>query len=91
MHYKIVPLTEKYSEGYNAPLDSVARERKYISLVEAPPLEKSRTFVQANLQKGNPQYVALVDGVVVGWCEIIRNERLVFRQTIPSGPKIIYP
>jgi ribosomal protein S18 acetylase RimI-like enzyme len=38
-----------------------------------------RCKFMANLQKCNPQYVALVDGVVVGWCEINRKERPVFR------------
>ncbi len=67
---RIVPLEEKHIESYHRCLDAVARERKYIAFVEAPPLEKTREYVLANMAIGALHFVA-VDGVdVVGWCDV---------------------
>jgi RimJ/RimL family protein N-acetyltransferase len=51
-------------------LDAVARERKYLAQVEAPPLEKVRQFVADSVAQDAAQYVAIRDGEVVGWCDI---------------------
>lgn len=60
-------------EGYNRALDAVARERQFLRLTEAPPLSSSRDFVAGNIESGNPHFVAVVDGNVVGWCDICRD------------------
>jgi len=69
----IVPITPALASGYRAALDAVAREQKYLSSLEAPPVERSEAFVNSNIEKANPHFVALVDGVVVGWCDIYRD------------------
>ena len=51
-------------------LDSVARERAYLAQVEALPVERVREFVANSVQHDAAQYVAVVDGVVVGWCDV---------------------
>ena len=76
---KVVPITEKHIEGFYRCLDAVARERRYLALVEAPPLDSAREFVCANIAADVPQYVAVVDGEVVGWCDIIPLPREGFR------------
>ena len=48
----------------------MARDREYLTLLEASPLEKTRAFVLGMIENGNPQFVALADGTVVGWCDI---------------------
>ena len=58
------------SESFRACLDSVARERKYLAQVEAPPLEKVREFVAQSVEQDAAQYVALVDEQVIGWCDV---------------------
>lgn len=70
---RIAPIADEYIESFRVALDTVARERKYLSLLEAPPPEETRAFVLSMIEKGNPQFVALVDGNVVGWCDIIRH------------------
>lgn len=38
-HYSIIPITEQYIEGFRSAVDSVAREKKYLAFLEAPPFE----------------------------------------------------
>lgn len=71
----IVPMTEEHVEGYNACLGVVARERRYIALIDRPPLEWSRRFVMSNLEKGAPPYVAIHGEAIVGWCDVGLSDR----------------
>jgi RimJ/RimL family protein N-acetyltransferase len=75
MNFQIVPIAEEHIEAFRSVLDSVARERRYLAFLEAPPLEETRKFVRRNIQKGYPQCVALVEGRVVGWCDILPIDR----------------
>ena len=68
---RILPIAEEHIESFRAAVDSVAREHHYLALLEAPPLETVRAFVRDNIRNGHPQFVALVDGSVVGWCDIV--------------------
>lgn len=83
----IEPIREMHIEGFHKALDTVARERRYLSLLEAPPLESTRDFVLDNIRNGHPQFVALAVGEVVGWCDIRRHEREVHvhRGTLGMG------
>lgn len=60
-------------DGFRACLDSVARERKYLAQVEAPPLEKVREFVAQSVENDAAQYVAVVGENVVGWCDVFAH------------------
>jgi ribosomal protein S18 acetylase RimI-like enzyme len=71
MQFSIVPIAEEHIETFHAALDSVARERRYLAFLEAPPLERCAEFVRGNIKTGIPQYVAVVDGRVVGWCDVL--------------------
>lgn len=73
--YMIVPIAEEHIAGFHAVVDSVARERRYLAMLEAPPLEESAKWVRSNIAKGHPQYVALVEGRVVGWCDVFPEKR----------------
>jgi RimJ/RimL family protein N-acetyltransferase len=69
----IVPITPEHIPGFWHALDVVARERKYLVLTEAPPMESTREFVMNNIAARNPQLVALAAGEVVGWCDVRRE------------------
>ena len=56
---EIVPITAHHVEGFHRALDFVARERRYLAFLEAPPIESTRAFVLNNFEKGYPQLVAL--------------------------------
>jgi ribosomal protein S18 acetylase RimI-like enzyme len=67
---EIVTVTPSLIESFHRTLDVVARERRYLSFTEAPPLESTRAFILNSLGQGYPQFVAVSDGEVVGWCDV---------------------
>jgi ribosomal protein S18 acetylase RimI-like enzyme len=72
MDCTVRPVAEDDIDSFHAALDRVARERKYLAMLEAPPLEKFREFVQGNIRnKIFPQVVAIAGGNVVGWCDVM--------------------
>jgi ribosomal protein S18 acetylase RimI-like enzyme len=75
--YRIVPIAEKHVPGFRAAVDVVARERKYLTFLEAPPLEDVTKFVLDNIKHGYPQFVVLSGDPVVGWCDVIPNRARV--------------
>lgn len=78
MIFSIVPITEEHIDGFHKTLDSVARERRYIGFFEAPPIDSTRAFVQKNLEKQIPQFVAVAGEKVIGWCDIMPKDRLMY-------------
>ena len=68
---EIVPITQDHIEGFHRAVDIVARERRYLAFLEAPPIESTRAFVLDNIKRGHPQFVAVsAVGEVVGWCDV---------------------
>jgi ribosomal protein S18 acetylase RimI-like enzyme len=77
---RIVATAEEYASGFNAVVDYVARERRYIGFVEGPSLESTREFVRSILGGAGLQFLAVApDSTVVGWCDVIRNPLDGFR------------
>lgn len=74
MTIEIVPIAPQYIESLHATLDIVAREHRYLAMLEAPPLEGVRAFALGNIEKRNPQFVAVDNGAVVGWCDVVRKQ-----------------
>lgn len=70
MTIAIKPIAIEYLEGFHQALDSVARERRYLLLLEAPPLPQVENFVRANIDNDLAQFVAVDGDKVVGWCDI---------------------
>ncbi|TCU40001.1 GNAT family N-acetyltransferase [Rhizobium azibense] len=69
----IEPIAVRHIESYHQALDVVSRERRYLTFLEAPPLEDTREFVLDMIENKHPQFVAVRDGEVVGWCDIRRH------------------
>ena len=83
---RIVPTAEEHVEGFNRCVDIVARERKYLGLLEGPPVEASRAFVRTVTGQGGVHLVAVdPSGQVVGWCDIARHQREGFRHSGELG------
>jgi RimJ/RimL family protein N-acetyltransferase len=74
---QIVPIAAEHVAGFRAAVDWVARERKYLAFLEAPPLEDVTRFVLDNIEHGYPQFVVVSAGAVVGWCDVIPNRSRV--------------
>jgi RimJ/RimL family protein N-acetyltransferase len=69
----IAPIAPDHIESFRRAVDIVARERRYLTLLEAFPLRETREFVLSVMEKGDPMFVALANGEVVGWCDIQRH------------------
>ena len=67
----IVPIAPHHAAGFHACLDVVAREQRYLAQLEAPPLARVEAFVQENAANDAAQFVALDDGRVVGWADVL--------------------
>src|SRR5437868_1447289 len=83
---EIVPIAADHIEGFHRALDFVARERRYLAFLKAPPLESVRAFVLDNIAKNHPQLVALSAGEVVGWCDILPKSRPVHAHMFSAWP-----
>ncbi|WP_425530717.1 hypothetical protein [Rhizobium binae] len=70
---RIEPIAPAHIDSFHRALDTVAREKRYLSMLEATPLPQTREFVIGMIAKGNPQFVALIADEVVGWCDISRH------------------
>lgn len=56
----------------HSAIDKVAREERWLGASRALPLKQMKAFVQGLLDAGEPHYVAVAEGMVVGWCDIAR-------------------
>jgi len=81
MPVEILPIERRHIAGFRDVLDEVARERRYLALIEAPPMPQVRRFVLGNLRSAAAQFVAVDDGRVVGWCDIKPKTRETLRHT----------
>jgi ribosomal protein S18 acetylase RimI-like enzyme len=83
---RVVPSEERFLESFRETLDTVARERRFLILLEAPPLAAIRQFIAENDRRGGVQFFAIDPGDrVVGWCDIYRHGRDGFRHTGTLG------
>ena len=73
MTYQIVPITEEHIASFRTAVDTVARERKYLAFLDAPPLEDVTRFVLNNIEHRYPQFVVVSADTVVGWCDVLPN------------------
>jgi len=69
--HSVVSTEAHHFESLHQALDVVARERKYLALMQAPPWEQSLAFYRSVLAAGFPHFVAIDgSGKVVGWCDV---------------------
>ena len=87
--FNIAPISIENVESFHQCLDSVARERRFLGLVKAPPLEKTREFVFSNIRNKVPQFIALDGDRVVGWCDLEPNKREGFTHCGTLGMGIL--
>jgi RimJ/RimL family protein N-acetyltransferase len=85
MEIKVVPIQERYADGFHACLDAVAREKKYLAMQEAPPMENVLQFVRENVEGDLAQFLALEGERVVGWCDAIALKMGTFQHTATVG------
>ncbi len=86
---EIVPIAPVYIDSFHRALDLVARERRYLALLEAPPIEEFREFVQNIIRRRYPQFVALSVGEVVGWCDVLPKTWPIYAHTGVLGVALL--
>ena len=76
-----------YFESFHSALNSVAKERNYIEMIEAPPLADVSQYQRGLILKKGPVYYAVEGERVVGWCDIFPkdNPRLSHRGSLGMG------
>ena len=73
MTLPVVPIELRHIESFGDCVGEVARERRYLAIVDAFPAEQNALWVAVNRARGNPLWVALDQDRVVGWCEVRRD------------------
>lgn len=92
MDYQIVPISPVHIPGFHKAVDFVARERKYLAFLEAPPLPQAEAFVRQNIERGYSQFVVVSGEEVVGWCDVIpMTDRPVYSHTGVLGVGLLPP
>jgi RimJ/RimL family protein N-acetyltransferase len=87
---RIEPSTGAHAAGMHAALDSVARERRFLMLLEAPPVEGTAQFIDWLRSGAGVQFVAVAPGgSVVGWCDIVRAQREGFTHNGQLGMGVV--
>jgi RimJ/RimL family protein N-acetyltransferase len=85
MAWQVVPLEKQHVAGFHAVLDGVARERRWLAFLQAPPPARVRRFVLDNQRLGAVHFVALEDTQVVGWCDITPKAHETLRHSGSLG------
>ena len=87
MTTQILYPSEKYFKSFHEALSTVAKERVYIEMIEAPSLEKVSAFQSELIAKNGPVYYAVNNERVVGWCDVFPrdNPRLNHRGGLGMG------
>lgn len=91
MGIEIVPIDRRHIAGFHEVLDGIARERRWLAFLEAPPLPRVRSFVRNGLRNGMVQFVAVDDGRVVGWCDVNPKTHATLRHSGVLGMGVAAP
>ena len=67
------PAVARDLESFLRCLDVVARERRYLAMVEGPSREEADAFLADARARGMVQLLAVAGDEVVGWCDVIRK------------------
>ena len=89
--YEVRKITVADAPSFRECLDAVARERKFLAQVEAPPLERMEQFVADSVSKDAAQYVAVNDGKVIGWCDIFPHWAYALQHVGVLGMGVLGP
>jgi RimJ/RimL family protein N-acetyltransferase len=88
---EIVPISTAHIDSFHRALDLVVRERRYLAMLETPPIEEFRNFVQNIVDRRYPQFVALSVGEVVGWCDVLPKTWPIYAHTGVLGVALLPP
>ncbi|HDS11744.1 MAG TPA: GNAT family N-acetyltransferase [Candidatus Wirthbacteria bacterium] len=64
----------KYAQSLSQANQSISAEGKYLSTLTGFNTEKTKQFVRFIIKNRFPQFLALSDEQVIGWCDIVPKE-----------------
>jgi ribosomal protein S18 acetylase RimI-like enzyme len=86
---QVVPLGRQHLAGFHLAVDRVAREGRYLAMLEAPPFARTRRLVLDSLKDGGVHLVALSNDEVVGWCDLRLKTTVTQRHCAVLGMGIV--
>lgn len=86
---EIVPIGRVHFAGFHAAVDGVAKERRYLAMLEAPSFARTRRFVLDSLRAGAVHLVAVAGDDVVGWCDLRPKAAPALRHSAVLGMGIV--
>jgi ribosomal protein S18 acetylase RimI-like enzyme len=87
---RVVGLGREHLSGFHAALDSIAREGRYLAMLQAPPFARPRRFVLDSLRDGAIHFVALAGhDTVVGWCDLRPKAAATLRHSAVLGMGVV--
>ena len=86
---EIVPIGRAHLAGFHAAVDSIAKERRYLAMLEAPSFTRTRRLVLDSLKAGAVHVVAVAAGEVIGWCDLRPKTAPTLRHSAVLGMGIV--
>lgn len=86
---EVVPFGRQHLAGFHAAVDSVARERRFLAMLEAPSFARTRRLVLDSLKDGAVHFVAVHGGEVVGWCDLRPKSAVALRHSAVLGMGLV--
>ena len=86
---QIVPIGRAHLAGFHAAVDSVAKERRYLAMLEAPSFTRTRRLVLDSLRAGAVHVVAVAGDEVIGWCDLRPKTAPTLRHSAVLGMGIV--
>jgi RimJ/RimL family protein N-acetyltransferase len=79
---EITAMSADLVDSFHRAIDAVAREQKYLPILEALPVEAMRAFATNPIKPDALTFAALERGEVIGWCDV---QRMMLRAFVHRG------
>ena len=86
---QIVPIDRMHLAGFHSAVDDIAKERRYLTMLEAPSFTRTRRLVLDSLRAGAVHVVAVADDEVIGWCDLRPKAAVTLRHGAVLGMGIV--
>jgi len=70
-------------------MDSVVREKQYLLTVKTPTLEDTEKFIRHNIINNYAQYVAVHEGEIIGWADILPHQKELIKHVGLLGMGVV--
>ncbi len=75
MSYEIIPIEEKHIPAFREAVGTVAKEGKYLALMDTPSMEQVRSFIEEQLRNKMPHYIAVTEDTALSNDDAARQPR----------------